>query len=68
MDVEYQKKEVTWCLDRVGPKICLKAVAINDKLKQLEITSEEFSLEFENEEARDFLNILQKKYRKMTQN
>ena len=60
MDVEYQKKEVTWCLDRVGPKICLKAVAINDKLQQLEITSEDFILEFENEEAREFLGILRK--------
>ncbi len=60
MDVEYQKKEVTWCLDRVGPKICLKAVAINDKLQQLEITSEDFILEFENEEAREFLDILGK--------
>ncbi|PWI47991.1 hypothetical protein CEE45_08815 [Candidatus Heimdallarchaeota archaeon B3_Heim] len=60
MDVEYQKKEVTWCLDRVGPKICLKAVAINDKLQHLEITSEDFILEFENEEAREFLGILGK--------
>lgn len=58
MDVEYQKKEVTWCLDRIGPKICLKATAINDKLQQLEITSEDFRLEFENEEAIEFLGIL----------
>jgi hypothetical protein len=60
MDVEYQKKEVTWCLDRVGPAICLKATAINDSLQHLEITSEEFILTFENEEAREFLAILQR--------
>ena len=58
MDVEYQKKEITWCLDRIGPKICLKASAINDKLQQLEITSDGFRLEFENEEAIEFLGIL----------
>ncbi len=60
MDVEYQKKEVTWCLDRVGPRICLKATAINDKLQKLEITSDEFKLELENEEAREFLGVLQR--------
>ncbi len=59
MDVEYQKKEVTWCLDRVGPRICLKAIAINDKLKQLEMTSDEFKLTLENDEAREFLGIIQ---------
>ncbi|MHA1975579.1 MAG: hypothetical protein ACW98F_02510 [Candidatus Hodarchaeales archaeon] len=58
MDVEYQKKEVSWCLDRVGPKICLKAITIDDKLQQLEITSDEFRLELENEEAIEFLGIL----------
>ncbi len=60
MDVEYQKKEVTWCLDRVGPRICLKAIAINEKLNQLEISSEEFNLVLENDEAIEFLSILRK--------
>ncbi|MHA2173415.1 MAG: hypothetical protein ACXACP_02330 [Candidatus Hodarchaeales archaeon] len=60
MDIEYQKKEVTWCLDRDGPRICLRAVAINDKLKSLEITCERFRIEFENEEAKDFLLILRR--------
>ena len=58
MDIEYQKKEVTWCLDRDGPRICLRAVAINGNLKSLEISSERFQIMFENNEARDFLSIL----------
>ena len=60
MDVEYQKKEVTWCLDRDGPRICLRAVSINGNLKSLDISSERFHIIFENNEARDFLSVLRK--------
>ena len=60
MDVEYQKKEITWCLDREGPNICLRASAVNDRLENLEITCESFKLKLEDTEARDFLEILQR--------
>jgi hypothetical protein len=60
MDVEYQKKEINWCLDRVGPQICLKATVINDQLRQLEMTSDEFKITFEHDEAREFLGIIRK--------
>ncbi|MCK4848845.1 MAG: hypothetical protein KAT16_07480 [Candidatus Heimdallarchaeota archaeon] len=58
MDIEYQKKEVTWCLDRDGPRICLRAVAINDELQTLQISSESFSLDLKTTEAQEFLSIL----------
>jgi hypothetical protein len=60
MDVEYQKKEITWCLDREGPSICLRAAAVNNKLDHLELTCDAFKLRFEKEEAREFLEILQR--------
>ena len=58
MDIEYQKKEVTWCLDRDGPRICLRAVAINNELQHLQISSESFSLDLKTNEAQEFLIIL----------
>jgi hypothetical protein len=58
MDIEYQKKEVTWCLDRDGPRICLRAVSINDELQHLQISSESFSLDLKTTEAQEFLSIL----------
>ncbi len=58
MDIEYQKNEVTWCLDRDGPRICLRAVSINDELQHLEISSESFNLELKTTEAQEFLTIL----------
>jgi hypothetical protein len=60
MDIEYQKKEVTWCLDRDGPRICLRAVAINDELQYLQISSESFNLDLKTTEAQEFLAILRK--------
>ncbi len=58
MDIEYQKKEVTWCLDRDGPRICLRAVSVNDELQHLQISSESFSLDLKTTEAQEFLSIL----------
>ncbi|MFX0014888.1 MAG: hypothetical protein ACFFBQ_09540 [Promethearchaeota archaeon] len=59
MEIEYRNKcVVTWCLDRDGPQICLRAIARENKLRTIEIVSKDFSLEFEEEEARAFLNIL----------
>ncbi len=59
MEIEYQNKYVvTWCLDRDGPRICFRAVTKENQLRTIEIISEDFILELEDEEARDFLNIL----------
>ena len=60
MDIEYQKKEVTWCLDRDGPRICLRAVSVNEELQHLQISSESFSLDLKTTEAQEFLSILKK--------
>ena len=60
MEIEYQNKYVvTWCLDRKeGPRICLRAIAAENQLRTIEITSKGFNLELEDTEARDFLSIL----------
>jgi len=59
LEIEYQNKYVvTWCLDRDGSRICLRVIAREDQHRKIEIISEDFILEFEDEEARDFLNIL----------
>ena len=58
MEIEYQKNEVTWCLDRDGPRICLRAVSINDELQHLEISSEDFNLTLKTTEAQEFLTII----------
>ncbi|MHA2226321.1 MAG: hypothetical protein ACXAC8_14020 [Candidatus Hodarchaeales archaeon] len=59
MEIQYQNKFViTWCLDREGPRICLKAETRENEDKTIEIISENFVLEFEEKEAREFLNIL----------
>ena len=59
MEIEYQNKYVvTWCLDREGPRICLRAVTRESEIRTIEIVSDNFLLEFEDEEARAFLNIL----------
>ena len=58
MEIEYQKHEVTWCLDREGPRICLRAVSVNDEIQHLQISSESFSLELKTTEAQEFLSIL----------
>ncbi|MFX1282675.1 MAG: hypothetical protein ACFFB5_03435 [Promethearchaeota archaeon] len=59
MEIEYQNKYVvTWCLDRDGPRICLRVITREDENRTIEIISEDFILELEDEEARDFLNIL----------
>jgi hypothetical protein len=59
LEIEYQNKYVvTWCLDRDGPRICFRAVTKENQLRTIEIFSEDFILELEDEEARDFLNIL----------
>ena len=59
MEIEYQNKYVvTWCLDRDGPRICFRAVTKENQLRTFEIISEDFILEFDYEEARDFLNLL----------
>ena len=59
MEIEYQDKYVvTWCLDRKGPRICLRATTAENRLRTIAIISEEFNLELEDTEARDFLNIL----------
>ena len=59
MEIEYQNKYVvTWCLDREGPRICLRAVTRENQLRTIELVSEDFNIEFEYEEAREFLNIL----------
>ncbi|MHA2112904.1 MAG: hypothetical protein ACXADW_14970 [Candidatus Hodarchaeales archaeon] len=58
MEIEYQKNEVTWCLDRDGPRICLRAVSINDELQHLEISSEAFNLDLKTTEAQEFLSII----------
>ncbi|MFX0087817.1 MAG: hypothetical protein ACFFAU_19350, partial [Candidatus Hodarchaeota archaeon] len=59
MEIEYQNKNmITWCLEREGPPICLKATIFGKKLQSIEITSEDFSLMFEYDEARTFIEIL----------
>lgn len=59
MEINYQNKYVvTWCLDRDGPRICLRAVTREKEIRTIEIVSDNFVLEFEDEEARAFLNIL----------
>ena len=60
MEIEYQNKYVvTWCLDRKeGPRICLRAITVENKQRAIEIKCEGFNLELEDTEARDFLNIL----------
>ena len=48
MEIEYQNKNtITWCLEREGPLICLKATMFGEELESIEIKSENFSLEFE---------------------
>jgi hypothetical protein len=58
MEIEYQKNEVTWCLDRDGPRICLCAVSINDELQHLEISCEDFKIDLKTTEAQEFLSII----------
>jgi hypothetical protein len=59
LEIEYQNKYVvTWCLDRQGPRICLRAIRTENQLRTIEIMSEDFNLELEDAEARDFLKIL----------
>lgn len=59
MEIEYQNKYViTWCLDRDGPRICLRAVTRENQIRTIEILSENFKLEIEEDEIRDFLNIV----------
>ncbi len=59
MEIEYQNKYVvSWCLDRDGPRICLRAVTRESEIRKIEVISDNFMLEFEDEEARAFLNIL----------
>ncbi|MFX0171064.1 MAG: hypothetical protein ACFE9L_04020 [Candidatus Hodarchaeota archaeon] len=60
MEIEYRKREVMWCLDREGPRICLRAVIANDLIETMKITSEDFFLEFDGAEAKEFLNLLLK--------
>ncbi len=59
MEIEYQNKYVvSWCLDRDGPRICLRAVTGESEIRTIEIVSDDFMLQFEDEEAQAFLNIL----------
>ena len=59
MEIEYQDKNtITWCLEREGPLICLKATIYKKELESIEIKSEDFSLEFEYNEAKAFISIL----------
>ncbi|MFX0184378.1 MAG: hypothetical protein ACFE95_14955 [Candidatus Hodarchaeota archaeon] len=58
MKIEYKKREVMWCLDREGPRICLRAVIANNQIQSLKITSEDFFLEFDGSEAKGFLDLL----------
>jgi hypothetical protein len=59
LEIEYQNKNtISWCLEREGPPICLKATIFGKKLQSIEITSEDFSLTFEYDEARSFIEIL----------
>jgi len=47
-----------WCLDREGPRICLRAVIANNQIQSIKITSEDFFLEFDGSEAQEFLDLL----------
>lgn len=58
MEIEENKYIVTWCLDREGPRICLRAVTGQGHFKRIEITSENFELDFDVEEAHAFLDII----------
>lgn len=59
MEIEYQNRYVvTWCLDRQGPRICLRAITTENQLRTIEIQSEDFNLKLEETEAKDFLTIL----------
>lgn len=58
MEIEYKKREVMWCLDREGPRICLRAVIANNQIQSIKITSEDFFLEFDGSEAQEFLDLL----------
>ena len=60
MEIEYQNKYVvTWSLDRKeGSRICLRSITSENQLRTIEIKSEGFNLELKDNEARDFLNIL----------
>ncbi|UCE13237.1 MAG: hypothetical protein JSV04_13760 [Candidatus Heimdallarchaeota archaeon] len=58
MEIEENKYIVTWCLDREGPRICLRAVTGENQLQRIEITAEDFVLDFDVKEAHAFLNIL----------
>ncbi|MFX1507362.1 MAG: hypothetical protein ACFFDC_14865 [Promethearchaeota archaeon] len=61
MEIEYQNRYVVkWCLDRQGPRICLRAITTENQLRTIEIQSEGFNLKLVDNEARDFLNILNK--------
>lgn len=60
MEIEYRKREVMWCLDREGPRICLRAVIANDQIETIKITSEDFFLEFDGSEVQEFLDLLLK--------
>jgi hypothetical protein len=60
LEIEYRKREVMWCLDREGPRICLRAVIANDQIETVKITSEDFFLEFDGSEVQEFLNLLLK--------
>lgn len=58
MEINYQKKDITWCLDRDGPRICLRATVSNDEIQSIIINSDDFSLELDNSEIQPFIDLL----------
>ncbi|MFW9854196.1 MAG: hypothetical protein ACFFFG_04020 [Candidatus Thorarchaeota archaeon] len=58
MNVEFRRKEVSWCLDYDGGQICLSGIMLDDRIITLRITSGDFQVDIAKSEIDSFVNLL----------
>ncbi|MFW9780213.1 MAG: hypothetical protein ACFFE8_15295 [Candidatus Heimdallarchaeota archaeon] len=58
MNVEFRRKEVSWCLDYDGGQICLSGIMLDDRIITLRIISGDFQVDIAKLEIDSFLNLL----------